>query len=173
MNFNLPRSTFVIESPRRGVRIARKHIDDWRNLKKLRDSRTFVELELLAAAFLSISDDRHDDDDEFCECLRFFLMQAQLLSIVYRYISLIKWFKIKYIHFLSPSAPTSSALGHLLPICVRRNILLLSFLNFFLLNLTLNCDMEIIFCIISFRCGTQMDLCLVSHNDKRFSVVLG
>lgn len=50
-------------------------------LKKLWLSRSSLAL-LIAAAFLSISDERQDDDEEFSESLRSFLMQMQLRSIL-------------------------------------------------------------------------------------------
>lgn len=77
---NLPRSTLVIESPRRGDRITRKQIDVFRNFRKLRGSGP-SEVLLIAAAFLSISEDRHEDVDEFWESLRSFFKQIQLRSI--------------------------------------------------------------------------------------------
>lgn len=73
-------STFVIDNPRRGDRITRKQIDELRNFIKLRDSRSSDSL-VIAAAFLSISDERHDDVDEFWESRRSFLIQMQLRSI--------------------------------------------------------------------------------------------
>jgi hypothetical protein len=47
---------------------------------KLRDSRSSVSL-VIAAAFLSISDERHDDVEEFWESRRSFLMQMQLRNM--------------------------------------------------------------------------------------------
>lgn len=47
---------------------------------KLRDSRSSDSL-VIAAAFRSISDDRHDDVDELLESRRSFLMQMQLRNI--------------------------------------------------------------------------------------------
>lgn len=79
-----PRSTFVIDNPRRGDRITRKQIDELRYFMKLRASRSSDKL-LIAAAFLSISDDRHDDVDELFESRRSFLMQIQLRSIFDRF----------------------------------------------------------------------------------------
>ena len=61
-----PLSTFVIDIPRRGVLITRKHNVELRNFIKLLLSRSLSAV-VIAAAFLSISDDLHDDVDEFCE----------------------------------------------------------------------------------------------------------
>jgi hypothetical protein len=60
----LPLSTFVIDNPRRGDRITRKQIDELKYFMKLLVSRSSESL-LIAAAFRSISDERHDDVDEF------------------------------------------------------------------------------------------------------------
>lgn len=79
---HLPLSTFVIDIPRLGVRITRKHSDVERNFMKLRLSPS-LSLLRIAAAFLSISDDLHDDVDEFCESRLDFFMQMQLLNIVH------------------------------------------------------------------------------------------
>lgn len=77
----LPLSTLVIDNPRRGDRITRKQIDELRNFMKLLDSRSSESL-LIAAAFRSISDERHDDVEEFWESRRSFLMQMQLRNIL-------------------------------------------------------------------------------------------
>ena len=77
---SLPRSTLVIDNPRRGDRITRKQTDELRNFMKLRDSRSSDEL-LIAAALRSISEERQDDVDEYSESLRSFLMQIQLRNI--------------------------------------------------------------------------------------------
>jgi hypothetical protein len=77
----LPRSTFVIDNPRRGDRITRKQIDVLKYFMKLRDSRSSEEL-LIAAAFRSISDERHDDVDELLESRRSFFKQIQLRNIL-------------------------------------------------------------------------------------------
>lgn len=77
---HLPRSTLVIDNPRRGDRITRKHIDELKYLMKLWDVSS-DEL-LIAAAFLSISEERQDDDDELWESLRSFLRQMQLRNIL-------------------------------------------------------------------------------------------
>jgi hypothetical protein len=58
----------------------RKQSDELRNFMKLLLSLSSSRL-LIAAAFLSISDDRHDDVDEFCESRRSFLMQMQFRNI--------------------------------------------------------------------------------------------
>lgn len=76
-----PRSTFVIDNPRRGDRITRKQIDVLRYFMKPRDSLSSDSL-LIAAAFLTISDERQDDVDELCESRRSFFMQIQLRSIL-------------------------------------------------------------------------------------------
>lgn len=76
-----PLSTLVIDIPRRGVLIARKHSDVVRNFIKLRFSPSLSSFRI-AAAFRSISEDLHDDVDEFCESRLDFLMQMQLLSIL-------------------------------------------------------------------------------------------
>lgn len=78
----LPLSTFVIDIPRRGVRITRKQSDDVRNFIKLRLSPS-LSPPRMAAAFRSISDDLHEDVDEFCESRRdSFLKQMQFLNIL-------------------------------------------------------------------------------------------
>lgn len=80
MSGSLPRSTFVIDNPLRGDRITRKQIDELKYFTKLRVSGSSDEL-LIAAAFLSISDERHDEVEELLESLRSFLKQIQLRSI--------------------------------------------------------------------------------------------
>lgn len=82
--FNSPRSTFVIDSPRRGVLITRTQSDDDKYFMKLRTCRSSVELVVAAAEFLSISEDRHDDDDELLESRRSLLIHMQLLNMVER-----------------------------------------------------------------------------------------
>lgn len=77
---SLPLSTFVIDNPRRGDRITRKHSDELKYFLKLRVSLSSEEL-LIAAAFLSISDERQDVDDELFESRRSFLKQMQLRNI--------------------------------------------------------------------------------------------
>lgn len=77
----LPRSTLVIDNPRRGDRITRKQIDELKNFIKLLGSRSSDSL-LIAAAFRSISDERHEDVDEFWESRRSFFMQIQLRNIL-------------------------------------------------------------------------------------------
>lgn len=77
----LPLSTLVIDMPRRGVRITRKHRELLRNFIKLRLSLSLSSF-LIAAAFRSISEDLHDEVDEFCESRRESLRkQMQLLNI--------------------------------------------------------------------------------------------
>lgn len=80
---HLPLSTFVIDIPLRGVRITRKHSDVERNFMKLRLSPSLSLLLRIAAAFLSISDDLHDDVDEFCESRLDFFKQMQLRNIFF------------------------------------------------------------------------------------------
>lgn len=80
---HLPLSTFVIDIPRRGVRITRKHSDDLRNFIKLRLSPS-LSPPRMAAAFRSISDDLHEDVDEFWESRRdSFLRQMQFRNIFF------------------------------------------------------------------------------------------
>lgn len=77
----LPLSTLVIDNPRRGDRITRKQYDELKYFLKLHASLSSESL-LIAAAFLSISDERHDVDDELFEFRRFFLKQMQFLNIL-------------------------------------------------------------------------------------------
>lgn len=78
----LPLSTFVIDIPRRGVRITRKHSDELKNFIKLRLSPSSSSLRI-AAAFRTISEDLHEDVDEFCESrLESFRRQMQLLNMI-------------------------------------------------------------------------------------------
>jgi hypothetical protein len=87
----LPLSTFVIDIPRRGVRITRKQSDEVRNFIKLRLSPS-LSPPRMAAAFRSISDDLHEDVDEFCESRRdSFLKQMQFLNIFTVSLSLCKF----------------------------------------------------------------------------------
>ena len=75
-----PLSTFVIDIPLLGVRIARKHNNvELNNFIKLRLRFSPLSSFCIAAAFRSISEDLHDDVEEFCESRReFFLKQMQL-----------------------------------------------------------------------------------------------
>lgn len=97
----LPRSTLVIDNPRRGDRIMRKQIDELRNFMKLRVSRSSDEL-LIAAAFRSISDERHDEVDELLESRRSFFRQMQLRNIV----SIASCFNLIFNYFVHFSIPS-------------------------------------------------------------------